>query len=105
MPPISGATSRRVTSVPVPVMLGNAVLAGRMAQRLLELGIYVVAFSFPVVPQGRARIRVQISATHSQADLERAVAAFTAARGDVGGSLSGRFCARPRDLRNRYSLE
>lgn len=69
----------------VPVMLGDAVLAGRMAQRLLELGIYVVAFSFPVVPQGRARIRVQISAAHSQADLERAVAAFTAARCDVGG--------------------
>jgi len=69
----------------VPVMLGDAVLAGRMAQRLLELGIYVVAFSFPVVPQGRARIRVQISAAHSQADLEWAVAAFTAARRDVSG--------------------
>lgn len=60
----------------VPIMLGDAVLAGRMAERLLEKGIYVIGFSYPVVPQGKARIRVQISAAHSQQDLEAAVEAF-----------------------------
>jgi glycine C-acetyltransferase len=60
----------------VPIMLGDAVVAGRMAQRLLDHGIYVVGFSFPVVPQGKARIRVQVSAAHTQEDLEKAVEAF-----------------------------
>lgn len=60
----------------VPIMLGDAALAGRVAERLLELGIYVIAFSFPVVPQGKARIRVQVSAAHSEADLRFAVDAF-----------------------------
>jgi glycine C-acetyltransferase len=59
----------------VPIMLGDD-LAHRMAADLLEKAIYVVGFSYPVVPQGQARIRVQISAAHEQAHLERAVAAF-----------------------------
>jgi glycine C-acetyltransferase len=60
----------------VPIMLGDARLAQRMAADLLEEGIYVVGFSYPVVPRGQARIRVQISAAHEPAHLERAVAAF-----------------------------
>jgi glycine C-acetyltransferase len=60
----------------VPIMLGDASLATRMAERLLELGIYVIAFSFPVVPQGKARIRVQVSAAHTTEDLDFAVGAF-----------------------------
>jgi glycine C-acetyltransferase len=59
-----------------PIMLGDARLAQDMARDLLEEGIYVVGFSYPVVPKGQARIRVQISAAHEPADLERAVAAF-----------------------------
>jgi len=60
----------------VPIMLGDAVLAQRMAARLLELGIYVIGFSFPVVPRGQARIRVQLSAAHSREDLDFALAMF-----------------------------
>jgi glycine C-acetyltransferase len=60
----------------VPIMLGDARLAHRMAADLFEEGIYVVGFSYPVVPKDRARIRVQVSAAHAPADLERAVAAF-----------------------------
>ena len=61
----------------VPVMLGDAKLASEMADRLLGEGIYVIAFSFPVVPRGEARIRVQLSAAHEPAHVDRAVAAFT----------------------------
>jgi len=61
----------------IPVMLGDAKLAGEMAARLLEEGIYVIGFSFPVVPKGEARIRTQMSAAHSSDDIEQAVAAFT----------------------------
>jgi glycine C-acetyltransferase len=60
----------------VPIMLGDAALATRMADRLLEQGVYVIGFSYPVVPQGKARIRVQISAAHTREDLQLAVAAF-----------------------------
>jgi len=60
----------------IPVMLGDAKVAGEMAQRLLAEGIYVIAFSFPVVPQGKARIRTQMSAAHTDADIDAAVAAF-----------------------------
>jgi glycine C-acetyltransferase len=60
----------------IPVMLGDAELATRMAERLLEEGIYVIGFSFPVVPKGQARIRVQMSAAHTQEQLERALQAF-----------------------------
>ena len=68
----------------VPVMVGDATLAARMAQAMLEKGVYVVSFSYPVVPQGKARIRTQVSAAHSRADLERAVRAFVETREEVG---------------------
>jgi glycine C-acetyltransferase len=64
----------------VPVMIGDSRLAKAMAERLLGQGIYVIAFSFPVVPRGTDRIRVQISAAHEPEDIDRAVAAFAAAR-------------------------
>jgi glycine C-acetyltransferase len=64
----------------VPVMFGDAVEASRAASELWTQGIYAVAFSFPVVPRGQARIRVQLSAAHSDADVDRAVAAFKASR-------------------------
>jgi len=67
----------------IPVMLGDAALAGRLAERLLEKGIYVTAFSYPVVPQGMARIRTQMSAAHSTADLEQAALAFAEARAEI----------------------
>ncbi len=60
----------------VPVMLGDAKLASDMANRLLNEGIYVIGFSFPVVPKGQARIRTQISAAHTKAQLDQAIAAF-----------------------------
>jgi glycine C-acetyltransferase len=60
----------------VPVMLGDAKLAAEMSERLLQRGIYVIGFSFPVVAQGKARIRTQMSAAHSEADLEFAVEQF-----------------------------
>jgi glycine C-acetyltransferase len=68
----------------VPVMVGDANLAGRMAEVMLEKGVYVVSFSYPVVPQGKARIRTQVSAAHSKSDLERAVQAFVETRREVG---------------------
>lgn len=68
----------------VPIMLGDARLAASMAGQLLEEGIYVVGFSFPVVPKGEARIRVQISAAHEDAHLDAAVAAFTVAGRRLG---------------------
>lgn len=67
----------------VPVMLGDPVRATRMADALLERGIYVIAFSYPVVPLGRERIRVQLSAAHSTNDIERAVAAFVSVRDEL----------------------
>jgi glycine C-acetyltransferase len=67
----------------VPVMFGDAVLAGRMADAMLDHGVYVIAFSYPVVPQGKARIRVQLSAAHSEEDVETCVQAFVAARAEV----------------------
>jgi len=66
-----------------PVMIGDAALAARMADRLLDKGIYVIAFSYPVVPKGKARIRVQLSAAHSIADVERAVRAFAEVRDEL----------------------
>ncbi|MEL0191725.1 MAG: glycine C-acetyltransferase [Halieaceae bacterium] len=67
----------------VPVMLGDAVLAQTMSARLLELGIFAIGFFYPVVPQGKARIRVQISAGHTLDDLDRAVSAFTQAHREL----------------------
>ncbi|MEU5208482.1 glycine C-acetyltransferase [Streptomyces sp. NPDC020742] len=79
-----------------PVMIGDAAEAARMAELLLERGVYVIGFSYPVVPQGQARIRVQLSAAHSTADVHRAVDAFVAARtalqaeaGDEAGAALG----------------
>jgi glycine C-acetyltransferase len=68
----------------IPVMLGDASLATRMAERLLEEGVYVVGFSYPVVPEGKARIRVQMSAAHTQKQLERASAAFSTVGRELG---------------------
>ncbi|MEO6739631.1 MAG: glycine C-acetyltransferase [Chthoniobacteraceae bacterium] len=68
----------------VPVMLGDAALATRFADAMLAQGVYVVGFSFPVVPQGRARIRTQISAAHSREDLEFAVGAFARVKKELG---------------------
>ena len=68
----------------VPIMVYDAVLAQRLAARLLELGIYVVGFFFPVVPRGQARIRVQLSAAHSLEQLAAAVAAFAQAGRELG---------------------
>jgi glycine C-acetyltransferase len=67
----------------IPVMLGDARLATEFAQRLLARGVYVIGFSFPVVPHGKARIRTQMSAAHTQAQLDLAITAFT----DVGREL------------------
>src|SRR5581483_2440820 len=64
----------------LPVMLGDAAVAARLADRLLEKGIYVIGFSFPVVPQGQARIRIQLSAAHTQEQLDRDIEAFAAVR-------------------------
>jgi glycine C-acetyltransferase len=61
----------------IPVMLGDAKVASEFARRLLDEGVYVIGFSYPVVPQGKARIRTQISAAHTHEQLDRAVAAFT----------------------------
>jgi glycine C-acetyltransferase len=67
----------------VPIMIGDAALAGKMADLLLEKGIYAIGFSYPVVPQGKARVRVQVSAAHSRQDLEFAIAAFTSVRDEL----------------------
>jgi len=68
----------------IPVMLGDAKVASDMANRLLEQGIYVIGFSFPVVPKGQARIRTQISAAHTKAQLDKAIDAFVRIGKDMG---------------------
>jgi glycine C-acetyltransferase len=68
----------------IPVMIGDAALAQKMAEKLLERGVYVIGFSFPVVPKGEARIRTQMSAAHSAADIDRAVQAFTEVGRELG---------------------
>jgi glycine C-acetyltransferase len=68
----------------LPVMIGDAALATRLADRLLEKGIYVIGFSYPVVPQGQARIRIQMSAGHTPEQIDRAIAAFAEAGREVG---------------------
>lgn len=68
----------------VPIMLGDAVLAQQMAARLLEKGVYVIGFFYPVVPKGTARIRVQISAAHSKEDLDFAVEKFSEVKKEMG---------------------
>lgn len=69
----------------VPVMFGDAVLAAKMADKMLQHGVFVTAFSFPVVPRGAARIRVQLSASHSADDVEACVSAFVASRAAEAG--------------------
>jgi len=68
----------------IPVMIGDAAMASQMAERLLDHGIYVIGFSFPVVPKGQARIRTQMSAAHSTQDIDRAVAAFAEVGRELG---------------------
>lgn len=68
----------------IPVMLGDAVLSLKMADKLLKEGVYVISFSYPVVPQGKARIRTQMSAAHSKAHLDHAVAAFEKVGKELG---------------------
>jgi glycine C-acetyltransferase len=65
-------------------MLGDAALSQRFAARMLEKGVYVVGFFYPVVPQGTARIRTQVSAAHSRADLEFAINAFAETKRELG---------------------
>jgi glycine C-acetyltransferase len=72
----------------VPIMLNDAGLATRMATRLLEKGIYVIGFSYPVVPKGAARIRVQVSAAHSREELAIAVERFAEVRRELGTEVS-----------------
>jgi len=68
----------------VPIMLGDAVLAGRMAEAMLKRGVYVIGFSYPVVPKDKARIRVQVSAAHTEEDLQYAMEAFSGAKEELG---------------------
>jgi glycine C-acetyltransferase len=68
----------------VPVMLGDAALASKFAEAMLQRGVYVIGFSYPVVPQGKARIRTQISAAHTREDLETAVRAFVDVKNELG---------------------
>jgi glycine C-acetyltransferase len=68
----------------IPVMLGDARLASRLAEGLLEEGVYVIGFSFPVVPRGKARIRTQMSAGHERRHLEKAVVAFEKVGRELG---------------------
>jgi glycine C-acetyltransferase len=68
----------------VPIMLGDAVLAQKMAEKLLEKGIYVIGFSYPVVPKGAARIRTQISAAHSKDDLDFAIEKISEVKQELG---------------------
>ncbi|MHC4176914.1 MAG: glycine C-acetyltransferase [Planctomycetota bacterium] len=84
-----GMTERGFNIVPgehpiVPIMLGDAALAAKMADAMLERGIYVVGFSYPVVPKGKARIRVQVSAAHTPDDLQFAMEAFYAVKMELG---------------------
>jgi len=80
----AGFTIKPGTHPIVPVMLGDAAVAGQMAAWLLQKGIYVIAFSYPVVPKGQARIRCQISAGHTREQLDAAVDAFTEVGRDMG---------------------
>jgi len=79
-----GLTIKPGTHPIVPVMLGDAALSQKVAARMLEKGVYVVGFFYPVVPQGTARIRTQVSAAHSRADLEFALNAFAEVKQEFG---------------------
>ncbi len=84
----SGMTAAGFNIIPsthpiTPIMLGDAALASKMADRMLQLGVYVIGFSYPVVPQGKARIRTQLSAVHTPDDLQFAIEAFKIAKRDL----------------------
>lgn len=80
----AGLTLRPGTHPIVPVMLGDAALSQKFAARMLEKGIYVIGFFYPVVPQGTARIRTQVSAAHSREDLDVAIRAFAEVKNELG---------------------
>lgn len=80
----AGFTVKPGTHPIIPVMVYDAELAQRLSQRLLELGVYVVGFFYPVVPKDQARVRVQVSASHTQAQLDKALQAFTQAGQELG---------------------
>jgi glycine C-acetyltransferase len=80
----AGLTIRPGTHPIVPIMLGDAVLAQKFAARMLEKGVYVIGFFHPVVPQGQARIRTQVSAVHSREDLAFAIEQFAAVKQELG---------------------
>lgn len=80
----AGFTLKPGTHPIIPVMVYDAELAQRLSQRLLELGVYVVGFFYPVVPKGQARVRVQVSASHTRAQLDTALQAFTQAGKELG---------------------
>jgi len=80
----AGLTIRPGTHPIVPVMLGDAALSQKFAARMLEKGIYVIGFFYPVVPQGTARIRTQVSAAHSREDLDVAIQAFAEVKQELG---------------------
>jgi glycine C-acetyltransferase len=80
----AGLTIKPGTHPIVPVMLGDAALSQRFAARMLETGVYVVGFFYPVVPQGQARIRTQVSAGHSKEDLDFAISAFREVKAELG---------------------
>ncbi len=80
----AGLTLKPGTHPIVPVMLGDAALAQKVAARMLEKGVYVIGFFYPVVPQGAARIRTQVSAGHSREDLQFAIRAFAEVKSELG---------------------
>jgi glycine C-acetyltransferase len=84
----NGLAIRPGTHPIVPVMIGDAALSQKVADRLLTLGIYVIGFFYPVVPQGTARIRTQVSAAHSKEDLRFAIQKFAQVREEYGLSAS-----------------
>lgn len=80
----NGFAINEETHAIIPIMIGDAELAQRMAARMLEKGVYVIGFSYPVVPKGKARIRTQISAGHSKEDLDLAIRAFVETKEEFG---------------------
>ncbi|MBA3850112.1 MAG: glycine C-acetyltransferase, partial [Opitutus sp.] len=80
----AGLTIKPGTHPIVPVMLGDAALSQKFAAKMLEKGVYVIGFFYPVVPQGTARIRTQVSAAHSQEDLAFAIEQFAAVKRELG---------------------
>jgi glycine C-acetyltransferase len=80
----AGFTLKKGPTPILPVMIGDAALAVKLADRLLDFGVYVIAFSYPVVAQGQARIRLQTSAAHTDEQIDLTIAAFTSAGRELG---------------------